>query len=119
MSTGHKAKPENPGELLAAAKLIESVGAQIWMHLPDDIRRLSPEDLVEVVKDLDGWLAKQYGISAERIRAWRIYHEEDEQCTGTTAKGRRCLNKGPSFPKPVGFLPGESDRCECHVDVSR
>jgi len=104
--------------LLAAAKLIESVGACISMYLPGGDRSLSPENLVEVLRDQDGWLAKQYNITPERFREWRIYMA-NQQCTGTTRKGHQCLNRGAHYPEPNRFVPGESDRCNLHVDVSR
>ena len=118
MKTTYTDKPKL-SEVLAAAKIIEKVGAYIGMDFPGGEMSLSPEDLVDVLQDEDAWLAKQYGISTDRFKAWRVYMQQNQQCTGNTRNGKQCKNRGGAqYVTPQRFVPGESDRCSLHVDLS-
>lgn len=62
--------------------------------------------------------ARHFKTTPERFRAWLIYHEEECRCTGVTRTGRRCNSYGPLDTHPANFVPGESDRCFHHADLS-
>ena len=91
----------------------------MMLSLPDGHSIQFPiEDFEKVKADPIGYAAKHYGVDEWRFRAWIHYMDSACQCTGTTKKGNQCRNAGEDLPSLANFLPGVSDRCDCHVDIS-
>jgi hypothetical protein len=102
-------------KILEAARLIESLGAVISYVSFDGHFSVSPEDLVEIANDADGWLSKRYGITRSRHVEWRAYMQDStSQCTGRTRSGKRCRGRGKNYPGAAEFTPGFHDRCPLH-----
>lgn len=78
-----------------------------------------------------GWTAARFGVSRERVEAFRDLEASHWRCTGKTSSGQRCRRQctmdtrpGPGrnigvFTLRVGdfvrdYLPGVTDRCSVH-----
>lgn len=59
----------------------------------------SDDEVGQFVADQDGWYARAYGVSRDRIVAWKEFLAADDyQCRARTARGTRCAGW-------VGFHP--------------
>jgi hypothetical protein len=79
---------------------------------------LNPDQISIYQNDPIAFCAQYFHTTSERFRAWLIYYEEHCQCNGITRTGQRCNSHGPLDVSPTDFIPGESDRCFQHVNLS-
>lgn len=80
---------------------------------------LEPAQMPAYCADPIGFCARHFQTTPERFSAWLIYYEEKCQCTGITHSGRQCNSGGQLDVHPSRFVPGESDRCFHHMDISK
>ena len=74
---------------------------------------ISAGDLVSFLKDADGFVAARFGVTKYLYQQW-LQHNKQLTCTH-----EGCQRKIPGVLKPSKFIPGDSDRCHVHREVSK
>jgi hypothetical protein len=93
----------------------------IRLMLPDDFSDYeirSSASLNMALKDREAEFASRYGCSVDIYRQ-AVAVRREGRCTGITKQGHRCNNGVDSYGfHPGNFIPGRSDRCRQHWDIS-
>ena len=79
---------------------------------------LSPERVLEFMRDEEAFMAKILGVSVERLRDFLKWHEEGRPCRALTVEGRPCRNKVSEYFDVDKYQPGINDRCYIHLKKS-
>ncbi|MDE2099869.1 MAG: hypothetical protein KGL39_21630 [Patescibacteria group bacterium] len=101
--------------LKSAAETVLSCGCGIHVGGFETIK--DSDDFISFCRDKYEWLAQRSGVSKEIYLKWLNFRNSGNQCTRTTSKGRQCKNHNWNFLGPEKFVPGESDRCNKHIDI--
>jgi len=76
---------------------------------------LSPERVLEFMRDEEAFMAKMLGVSVERLRDFLKWHEEGRPCQALTVDGTPCRNKVSEHFDVDKYQPGINDRCYIHL----
>lgn len=82
-------------EIAAAVRALENAGAQVVVTLPGPygagrIVQLTPGNAARLVKDPEGFIAAQVGVTVEQMEQWELFDREP-RCAGWTQAGQRCM----------------------------
>jgi hypothetical protein len=79
---------------------------------------LSPERVLEFMRDEEAFMAKTLGVSVERLRGFLKWYKEGRPCRSLTVEGRLCRNKVSEYFDVDKYQPGINDRCYIHQKKS-
>ncbi len=79
---------------------------------------LSPERVLEFMRDEEAFMAKTLGVSVERLRDFLEWHEEGRPCQALTVDGTPCRNKVSEYFDVDKYQPGINDHCYIHLKNS-
>ncbi len=105
----------SPEQVREAAALLSERG--VWFAYAASpiggMYSLTTADVVEILRDPDGLMARLAGVDRATLARWREREADRWQCTATTRAGRRCRVLVDVQPNE-GYDPARDDRCPIH-----
>jgi len=94
---------------------LSEAGIQLAVSLVDGMYSLTPDEVIEYLKNPDLFAARKRGVTLDHWLGWKHF-VENPRCYAITKKGKPCKILPTGSFNLKGFIPGVSEYCHVHQE---